>query len=643
MPMHVSARGYTSVLLVLNMKRFVCEADQPQFERARGREDFARALRSDWLQQSEQQDLFVPLHSFEKLSACGHVPPADHMTTEDIGFATGIFRSLMLERYVFPTYWLNKAQLKFPPELESNFQFKKLFREALNRWEIYIRPSVSGFFTLRLTQKYDAAPRPFLSIAKDTLRLQESLDVPSAQRRLERNRQEYRNDPAALEEKERSIHAFLNWLGAEEKENGNVMYYPVQWKLAMVIAEQFVRQVGQEVSLLDGGAIHFVPPPPNPSIPLHDSYVIHHFDMVLAHPSLLAKKPKKPVSEGVQIPVSVQDIRQSSHLRCAFANIIEGTVLRAPAKGDAPEESDSAAHFPAPRWSLVDALTNDPSYNQASWNDELCLIAGRTAVVVPSALSHEHEMAVTTVPGATLKVKYARYWGAIERMIEFVFEVRVLAQLIDSESYRFLGEIAQTLEKSRLGLTQGNIVLDATLKEQIVQASNLRRIVAWVQNVSYPQFWSRAEYAVRKAEYLFTQLGISQTLAHVEHNMASINSMVDHVDELYVADLSEKGNDRATLLSLGLAAASLALVLLMLPSFWIDGFGLVNDLAGLPPTARANFPNGVGDPVVRSTLVVGTLIGVVLIVLATILIYKAWQRRDLVLEMFRKLFDGSRT
>lgn len=637
---NVSARGYTSVLLILNMKRFIREEDQQRFEFARGSEAFTQALQRDWLHQSRGQNLFVPLQSYEKFSGVDHVSPTATMTTEEIGFATGIFRGLMLERFVFPTYKLNKSQLKFPPELETNFQFKKLFREALNRWEVYIRPSGSGFFILRLTQKYESSPRSFLNLAKDILRLQESLDVPSAQRRLEHNRHEYGNNPSRLEEKERSIHSFLTWLGAEENEHGHLLYYPVQWKLAMEMAERFVSLVGREVSLSDGEVIHFEPPPPNPSIPLHDSYVIHHFDTVLAHPSVLAKKSKKPIPEGVQIPVSVQDIRQSSHLRRAFANIIEGTVLRAPLKEDSAEESEFTAYFPTPRWSLTDALAQDPAYNQASWNDELCLISGRTTIIVPSCQAREHEMAVTTVPGGTLKVKYAHYWGAIERMIEFIFEIRVLAQLIDSESYRFLGDIAHTIEQSRLGLTEGDIVLDGILRNQIVQASHLRRIVALVQSISHPQLWSRAEYAIRKAEYLFLQLGISQTLEHIERNIASINSMVDRADELYLADLSEKGNDKSTLLSIGLAAASLTLTLLMLPSFWIDGTGIINDLLGRNSDVLAQFPRVI-PVVVWVVLGIGTVVGFSLMVLALTLIYTAWQRRDLVLEMFRKLFNGS--
>jgi hypothetical protein len=83
-------------------------------------------------------------------------------------------------------------------------------------------------------------------------------------------------------------------------------------------------------------------------------------------------------------------------------------------------------------------------------------------------------------------------------------------------------------------------------------------------------FGGRAEYAVVKAERLFELLDVPRIINHIERNIESINSVADHVDELYIADLSEKSNDKATILSLGLTAVSFILVLLVLPSFWAD-------------------------------------------------------------------------
>jgi hypothetical protein len=174
------------------------------------------------------------------------------------------------------------------------------------------------------------------------------------------------------------------------------------------------------------------------------------------------------------------------------------------------------------------------------------------------------------VPSATLKVQYGRYWQAIERMIEFVLEVGVLAQLLESDSYRLLAQIADTIERIRAEMFKGDIVIEGELKEQMARAAHLRRVAALAQSISHAQFWGRAEYAVVKAERLFELLDVPRIINHIERNIESINSVADHVDELYIADLSEKSNDKATILSLGLTAVSFILVLLVLPSFWAD-------------------------------------------------------------------------
>lgn len=133
MPHRIAAKGYTSVVLVLNMKRFVDgKAAQKRFETVRGSQDFADALRQEWPKSLPQPARFNPLNGSD-------------MLVEDVGFATGVFRSLLLERHASPTYSLDKGMVRFSPGLESNFQFKTLFKRAWDRWEISIRPTMSGF------------------------------------------------------------------------------------------------------------------------------------------------------------------------------------------------------------------------------------------------------------------------------------------------------------------------------------------------------------------------------------------------------------------------------------------------------------------------------------------------------------------
>jgi hypothetical protein len=73
-----------------------------------------------------------------------------------------------------------------------------------------------------------------------------------------------------------------------------------------------------------------------------------------------------------------------------------------------------------------------------------------------------------------------------------------------------------------------------------------------------------------KADYLLKQLGVPTILEHVERNIDSIVEFVNHIDELYLADLSEKSNENDARLSTIIAAVSLTLTILILPSFWAD-------------------------------------------------------------------------
>ncbi|HRQ31889.1 MAG TPA: hypothetical protein PLM89_02160, partial [Anaerolineales bacterium] len=177
---------------------------------------------------------------------------------------------------------------------------------------------------------------------------------------------------------------------------------------------------------------------------------------------------------------------------------------------------------------------------------------------------------VSTTPGATLKVKYARYWGAIERMIEFGLEIRALAQLIERASYESLEETAQTVDTARKTLQAGDIELDSHLPQHVSSAGNLRRLAALSQGMSDPLVWSRSEYAIAKAQSLLEELGVPTLLTHIDRNITSLNSLVDHIDELYALDLAEKNNDLSAVMTLGLTAVSFILTLIMLPSFWID-------------------------------------------------------------------------
>jgi hypothetical protein len=378
---------------------------------------------------------------------------------------------------------------------------------------------------------------------------------------------------------------------------------------------------------------------------LHDSYVIYHLDDLLANPLLVKHGDKKKEHPNVQVPITLNDIRaEDAHiLRRTLVNLAEGSVLE---KRDFNEkvspfytsQSNSSGAvsdnrkivFPTPRWSLVDKFLEQ---NQASWNDELCILASRTAVIMPSKQWRDYDLAVSTVPSSTMKVKYSRYWSTIERMIEFIVEVRVLAQLLESSSYDLLEEIAKIVHQMREKLFTGNIKMYPHMRILAANAANVKRLAALCQSLSHPQLWSRTEYAIQKAQYLLDQLDVPKTLQHLERNIDSIASMVDHVDELYLADLSEKSNDKTTLLSLGVAAASLTLTLLMLPSFWVDMYQLNQEYI-----SSVWEQGGSGFSLLFVSL--GTLLAMILIFLAFILLRMAFIQRKYIRDIFKRFLNG---
>ena len=209
---NVSARGYTNVILVLNMKRFVQEQDQIRFERIRGKEEFAKTLRESWPQKLNQQEQFITIQEDKRRRN-----RPEEMSTEEVGFATGVFRTLMLEKFTFPAYGLDKEKVKFDEDLANNFQFKTLFLRNWGKWSIYVRPTFTGFFVIRLTSRNLENPVSFIRLSQNILRLQESLDIQSALNWLAKARKEHADEPQALEIKERSVKSFLAWLGVVEE------------------------------------------------------------------------------------------------------------------------------------------------------------------------------------------------------------------------------------------------------------------------------------------------------------------------------------------------------------------------------------------------------------------------------------------
>ncbi|HCR70187.1 MAG TPA: hypothetical protein DIW23_01985 [Anaerolineae bacterium] len=576
----ISATGYVNVIMVLNMKRFIKgdEKEQSRFESFRGTPEFSSVIKSIW-----GKEKVSPKGIFEISSDVnGFSNNTDQMTTEQVGFSTGIFRNLILEEHTFPTYKVNKSYIKFPEYLLTNYQFSKLFIDVWDNWDIYIRPVYTGLFVLRLMKKYEK-PETLLNISQTVNRLQESFDIPSALKWQKKILENQKFSEVERDGKVQSIQELLEWLCGDEEDFTKHLYIPVQAKIGMEVASLFVEEIAGDIEISNQKSISLIRPQPRSSIPLHDSYVIYHIDKLYTNKKIKSKllnpENKKNVPNNAKDTleeISVQSIQDIYVAQQQICNLIEGAVLR-PSEQEASDKNKKSTKlegFPALRKQFVNEIFEK---NMSSWDDELCLMMSRVAVFIPSKKYRDYQLVVSTLSRSTSHIKYVRYWGAIERMVELILSIRVLAQLLERMSYSLLGRTATEMHKIRGEMLDRDIKMNTkNLSQLISEAADLQRLVSLCQGLSDPHVWSRAEYGIVKAKHLINELGILVSLEHIQRNIDAINQFGDHLDELYLADLTENNNKLSLFSSTLLAGISFILTILILPSFWAD----IKDIKG---------------------------------------------------------------
>ena len=480
-----------------------------------------------------------------------------------------------------------------PKLVRENLQFQKA-REVLKHWHVYLRPTPLGLFVLRFQRKYER-PTPLIEVAEHVLDLQRPLDVPSAIR-MRRKLEGLREQGEDVDERVASIDELLKWarLGADSPTRMN--YPALQSLFALEISSRFMQAVGANVTFGNGTQVDFALKV-DPVLPTtHDSFVVYHIDEMLAPYWVVrqaneAARTSQPQNESPQpaaeeqttekrhrrendlVRVSRQHIRDSLVLRSQLLHLLEGAVLqRATTKGD--KQNKPRLYFPDHQLNYIDKILD---LDMATWAAELCLLTSRVAVIMPSRRAARDNLFISTLPRphVTSGVTYQQYWEALERLIEFVVEARVMAQLVDRQSSDVLRMFSKSLGNARSGMARGDIELDHNQFGELAdRAANLSRLVGISYGLSNPHIWSRAEYAVEKAAHLINEMRMAALLEHAELNVNSLTNLVNHIDELYIADLSEKSNKQTFWLSLLIAGLSLSVTLFSLPSFWADAVAL---------------------------------------------------------------------
>lgn len=632
----VKAIGHTSIILVVNMNQFIAPDSQRsnsrRFERIRGTTRFAHVLQEDWVKffptvervqehkNRDREDM-----RFMLTDPDWQPGGSPQMSTDETGFVTGIFRHNMLTDYSAPEYQLNKDAIHFDPLLSGNYQFRRLLTERVwKQWDIFIRPTVTGMFVIRLTRSYQRM-QSVDRIARDVLDLQQSFDLAGAIQQYDKIREDTSLTPSERESRRQSVDALLKWMRVDRENPPSPGYIPVQWQLALEVCHQFLNAVGFQIKPEDGvnnGTIHLQESPFSVSDQLHDSYVIYHlleitttwsknkaFTVDEQNPWHVFPKDLKNTGENMPRPKAVA----LGKAREVLVNMLEGAML-----SRRERDGETVRYFPSHSRAYVDGVFEK---DQATWDDEVCLLTSRTAILMPSHRARQSELYISTLPATdTTSVMYLDYWQAFERMIEFVSEVRVMAQLLERDSLLISQDFVDRLRDIRYGMLQGTLeIKPSELTEEVEEAANLVRLVAVCQSLSTPHVWSRAEYAVDKAECLIREMRIARLLDHAERNVTSLTRFVDHIDELYIAEQSERSNESTNRVSTLLGVVSLSVILFSLPSFWRDSQEIHPDLT----------INHFLTPEVISTIALGGSALAILMAAMSILliVYMSFQRR----------------
>ncbi len=589
-PDPVRAIGHTSVILVVNMNQFIVtgngRSNYRRFERIRGTDRFAKILQNHWSQKFHTVDRVNQINKRDREDMLFMLTDPDwqpggepQMSTDETGFVTGIFRHNMLTDYSAPEYQLNKDAMHFDPLLAQNYQFRRLLMNRIwKQWDIFVRPTVTGMFVIRLTRKYDRM-QAIDRMARDVLDLQQSFDLSGALLQYDKLESDPIYDHLTAEDKQRnrdSVDALLAWLRVNKHNLPSPGYIPVQWQLALEVCHRFLRAVGFEIvpdESKPNYKIQLQESPYSVSAQLHDSYVIYHMDEIT---TIWSRKDPYDLNEHSPWHVFPKDLKFLSEnanyakkvavnkVKETLVNMVEGAML-----SRREDNGDMTRYFPSHSREYVDSLFGNDT---ATWDDELCILTSRTALLMPSHASKQSQLYISTLPATdTTSVMYLSYWEAFERMIEFIAEVRVLAQLLERDSLMISQEFVDKLRDIRYEMLQGTLeIKPSELTQQVEEAANLVRLVAVCQSLSTPHVWSRAEYAVDKAEYLLEEMRISRFLDHAERNVTSLTRFVDHIDELYLAEQSERSNQSTNRVSTLLGVVSLSVIVFSLPSFWRD-------------------------------------------------------------------------
>jgi hypothetical protein len=232
----------------------------------------------------------------------------------------------------------------------------------------------------------------------------------------------------------------------------------------------------------------------------------------------------------------------------------------------------------------------------STWKGELCLLTMDNAFIyfrsvdvprtdVPKTSSRTCSQCaqpeverIGKIYFAERSVAYEDYWRCIIRGIEYILDLRLLAQLIAVETTRYVARLAEKIADNRI---QGSQV--GRLRKQI---TSMTRLLSHLRDASIPRFIAPADYAARKFDYLIEISGIQRSIEHAGSNIQEANALLQHYESM----LAQQQATRSSIIFSVIAAA---LSLLVIPSYLIDWHQFGQDVLDWPIWAQ-NIIHGIG-------------------------------------------------
>jgi hypothetical protein len=503
----LKATGSVSIVMVLNLKRFVQE-DAPTRFVQRGRRLFAWAI-GRWLPQRQ-----TAMGRFDQVR--GSSGYADFLKClrpskwfeidiheariETHGHELSTFRQYLIDNYFFPTYRLADSRLVLA---HTGLQERAALLRELESWVFKVRLTRNGLVVVKLERNIDGVA--FIDISRMILEIQRALPATQA-------------EPDLL--------------------------IPTQWQLAMDVAARFIEACGDRFTIK--------PQPGQPRrpltvqlthhysqarLPLHDRHIVYLFSHITAGDQAITAQQLKERHAD-----QVMGLLESSVL-------LEQELFRYP-------------HYKASQ--VAQVFEGDT----ASWEDEICLITSEASFVYcPMA---ERATAVLSGSARTDSVQiYTDYWHSIARGIEHVVALKNEVQLLERDTTRLLESIPDITRKAADGNLSGSDQRE--ILNLAIGIAGLFKSLPQQRDALVPSSVFRAGYATQKFKRLMDLLGIYEIERHIETNVQELNAFLAHFNGIQLQQDAQRTNTIFSVLTIILSVLAVPSALADLVDIkWLD-------------------------------------------------------------------------